>query len=261
MHTRNAMLVLALAAISSALSAQAPAPPAGAAAAGSQTAQTPAAQTPAAAAQTQAAVPPAAADLLQPALSNARETLMSLKVEKWKKGSVRDEAESNVNALLHDLDNNMQPLETAADAAPGQLSRAIPLLKHLDAFYDVMLRVEEASRVVAPAEQISAIQESLLRVSRARNAYDDVLQTQAAGQEKQIVDLQTAIKAEQQNVKDAQHQVEVAKASVKTEPCKPVTPAHRRRRTTPSRSTTTPSKPATTTGKSATAPPAQNPQQ
>jgi hypothetical protein len=206
------------------------------------------AQAPASA--TAAAGPATAADLLQPALSSAQSTLTSLKLDKWKKGSVRDEAESNVSALLNDLTTNIQPLITAADSAPGQLSKAIPLMKHLDAFYDVLLRVEEASRVVAPPEQISALQGTLLRVSQARIAYDDVLQSQAAGVEKQIADLQTAVLAEQANAKDAQHQVELAKAAAKAEPCKAEKLVHRRRRkpaekkktTTPS-ATSTPPKP------------------
>lgn len=215
-------------------------------------AQAPAAPTPAAAAPQTSAVatpaptgPPTAADLLQPALSNTGSTLKTLTLDKWKKGTVREEAESNVNALLTDLNNNMQPLMDAADAAPAQLSKAIPLVKHLDAFYDVLLRVEEASRVVAPAEQISALQDALLRVSHARIAYDDVLQTLAASQEKQVIDLQTAVRAEQQNVKDAQHQVELAKANVKAEPCKPATPAHRRRRRPPAKKPATPAAQAT----------------
>lgn len=221
MHIRNAMLIVMAAAISGAASAQAPAVPAGA----------PAAQT-SATAQTPAAAPATAADLLQPALSNARETLMSVKLDRWKKGSVRDEAESNVKALLSDLDNNMQPLMTAADGAPGQLSKAIPLIKHLDAFYDVLLRVEEGSRVVAPGEQVDALQAALLRVSQARIAYDDVLETQATGEEKQVIDLQAAVKTEQDSVKEAEHQVEVAKTSAASTPCKPATPARRKRSTT-----------------------------
>jgi hypothetical protein len=221
-----------VAAISSAVSAQAPAVPAGAPAAGPAAAQTPAtAQTPAAA-PLQAAAPATAADMLQPALSNARSTLMSIKLDRWKKGSVRDEAESNVKALLSDLDNNMQPLVTAADAAPGQLSKAIPLVKHLDAFYDVLLRVEEGSRVVAPGEQVDALQAALLRVSQARIAYDDVLETQATGQEKQVIDLQATVKTEQDSVKEAEHQAEVAKTSAASTPCKPATPARRKRSTT-----------------------------
>lgn len=203
--------------------------------------QTPAAATPAPAA------PATAADLLMPSLSSARSTLMALKLDKWKKGTVREEAESNIDTLVNDLNNNMQPLVEGADTSPGQLSKAIPLIKHLDAFYDVLLRVEEASRVSAPADQIGALQDALLQVSHARIAYDDVLQSLAAGQEKQIGDLQTAVRAEQQSVKDAEHQVEVAKASAKAEPCKPATTAHRRRRSTAAK------KPAVATPKTPTA--------
>lgn len=237
MHIRNAALIVIVTAAACA-GAQAPA------AAGAPATQ------PAVQAQAQPAPPATAADLLQPALTNARETLTSLKLDKWKKGSVREEAETNVNALLRDLNDNMQPLLTAADAAPGQLSKAIPLLKHLDAFYDVLLRVEEASRVSAPSEQVGALQEALLRVSQSRIAYDDVLQTQAAGVEKQLVDLQAAARAEQENAKLEPHKTEAAAA---TQPCKPATPVRRKRKTTPSKTQSTPSK-------TPSAPPASTPQ-
>src|SRR6185437_8551654 len=75
-----------------------------------------------------------ASAILQPALSQAQETLSTLKVEKWKKGSVRDEAGANVSALLHDLQTNIPPLLAASDSEPTALSSAIPLIKHLDAF-------------------------------------------------------------------------------------------------------------------------------
>lgn len=229
MHIRNATLILMLGTAGWA-AAQAPA-------GGNSTANPPAPAAPAAVSQ--AAAPATAADLLQPSLTNARETLTSLKLDKWKKGTVREEAETNVSALLRDLNDNMQPLLTAADAAPGQLSKAIPLIKHLDAFYDVLLRVEEASRVSAPSDQIDALQQALLRVSQARIAYDDVLQSQAAGEEKQIVDLQAAVRAEQENAKLEEHKTETRAAA--TQPCKPAAPAHRRRRTSAAKPKSTPS--------------------
>ena len=179
---------------------------------------------------------------------------MALKVDKWKKGSVRDEAQENVNTLLRDFDNNVQPLITAADAAPAQLSKAIPLIKHLDALYDVLLRVEEGSRVSAPADQIDALQKALLRMSQARNAYDNVLQAQAAGVEKQMGDLETAARSAQQSVKDAQRDVELARAAAKSEPCKPATPARRKRSTAAATKT-----PGTQSKPPAQKPPAQQP--
>ncbi len=179
---------------------------------------------------------------------------MALKVDKWKKGSVRDEAQENVNTLLRDFDNNVQPLITAADASPAQLSKAIPLIKHLDALYDVLLRVEEGSRVSAPADQIDALQKALLRMSQARNAYDNVLQAQAAGVEKQMGDLETAARSAQQSVKDAQRDVELARAAAKSEPCKPATPARRKRSTAAAAKT-----PGTQSKPPAQKPPAQQP--
>jgi hypothetical protein len=254
MHTRNAMGLMMLAALAATLSAQAPT-----ARAGAQTPANQAAAQNAASAPQQTAGTATAADLLQPALSDARSTLSALNLDKWKKGTVREEAEENVNALQRDLDGNIQPMITAADAAPGQLSKALPLVKHLDAFYDVLLRVEEASRVAAPAGQIDALQRTLLRVSQARIAYDDVLQTQAAAVEKRMGDLQTAVRAAQQNVKDAQHQAELAKAAAKAVPCKPAAPARRRRRTTAAKKAE-PSKSAQPAKKPQAQQPAQKPQ-
>jgi hypothetical protein len=194
-----------------------------------------------------AAAPPApavtATSLLQPALTQAQATLSTLKIDKWKKGSVRDEAGANVNALLHDLQTNIPPLITAADAEPGALSRAIPLIKHLDAFYDVLLRVEEASRVSAPSDQISALQQTLLDVNKARIAYDDQLQAQAATHEKDIFDLQTELRAQKEEISAQRAKAAAATAT----PCKPATPTRRKRRTTtgskPSASTPAPQKP------------------
>jgi phosphoketolase len=189
-------------------------------------------------------VPPAvtASSLLQPALTQAQSTLSAMKTDKWKKGSVRDEAGQNIAALLHDLQSNIPPLMTAADAEPTALSRAIPLMKHLDAFYDVLLRVEEASRVSAPAEQVSALQQTMLDVNKARNAYDDQMQANAVTHEKQVFDLQTQLRAQQ----DAAAQAKQTAAAAPP-PCKPAAPARKKKRTTtsttPSAGTPAPSQP------------------
>jgi hypothetical protein len=205
----------------------------------------PSQQAPAAeAAPAPAPAPPAvtASSLLQPALTQAQTTLSAMKTDKWKKGSVRDEAGQNIAALLHDLQSNIPPLMTAADAEPTALSRAIPLMKHLDAFYDVMLRVEEASRVSAPAEQVTTLQQTMLDVNKARNAYDDQMQANAVTYEKQVFDLQAQLKAQQ----DASAQARQTAAAAPP-PCKPATtPARKKKRTTSSSGTgsTTTAKPS-----------------
>jgi hypothetical protein len=217
--------------------------------------QTPAEPQSAAAAPATAAT---ASSVLQPALTQAQTMFSGLKIDKWKKGSVRDEAGENVNALLHDLQTSMPPLITAADAEPGSLSRALPLIKHLDAFYDVMLRVEEAARVSAPSDQISVLQQTLLDVNKARIAYDDQLQSQATTQEKQVFDLRTDLKSQRDTVSVLQAKVAAASA---TPACKPATPARRKRTTTAKPSTTAKPGAATPGAKPSAGTPATPPQQ
>lgn len=191
---------------------------------------------PQAAAPAATTAPVAASSLLEPALTLTQNTLAGLKLDKWKKGTVREEAEANVSSLLNDLQTNMPPLLSAADGAPGDLSKTIPVLKHLDAVYDVLLRVEEASRVVAPAEQISALQQALLDVNKARMALDDQMTAQAASQEKQLVDLQASLRTEKET---EARELKTASETKATTPCKPEAPAHRKRRTAPAKKTTT----------------------
>jgi hypothetical protein len=157
---------------------------------------TPAAMTAAttASGSTPGAAPVTASSLIGPALGETRAMLGELRLEKWKKGDVRDEAEGNIRSLLGDMETQVAPLMAAADGAPGLLSKTIPLVKHIDAFYAVLLRVEEASRVSAPPDQISAIEQSLHDVNKARLALEDQLAAVAVGQEKQIGDLRAQVK-------------------------------------------------------------------
>ena len=183
------------------------------------------ATTPAPAAATAPAAPVSASTLLQPSINSVVTVLNSLKIDKWKKGSVREEAGQNVNSILQDIQNNLPPLIGAADAAPGSVSAAMPLVKHLDALYDVLLRVEEASRIAAPSEQISQLQDALTVFGTARFALDDALQKQAATQEKQMSDLRVAL---------AQRDKAAAEAAAHPAAARPCVPAaiaaHRKRR-------------------------------
>ena len=161
--------------------------------------------------------------LLKPSLTTVQDTLNSLRIDKWKKGSVRDEAGDHVGSLLKDLQTNLPPLIAAADSAPSSVSLAIPLTKHLDAVYAVLLRVEEAARVSAPGDQVPPLQQALLQLNQARLALDNQLEVQAVSQEKQLADLQAALRTQQQALAQAR-----AAAAVTPPPCKPPAPAKKR---------------------------------
>jgi hypothetical protein len=171
--------------------------------------------------------PVAPSSLLQPALTLVDSTLNSIKIDKWKKGSIRDEASQNVTAILNDLKTNVPPLLADADAAPGALSKSIPLMKHLDALYDVLLRVEEGARVSAPGDQVDQLAAALKKFGSARIDVYDSMQQRAAGQEKQVTDLQAAIKAQEAAAQE--HKPEPPAPA----PCPPPKPAAKKRRSTP----------------------------
>jgi len=175
-------------------------------------------------------------------------TLNSLKIDKWKKGTIRAEAGDNVNAILKDLKTNLPPLMADADAAPGALSKSIPLLKHLDALYDVLLRVEEGARVSAPVDQVDQLEAVLKQLGSARIQLYDSMTERAGAQEKQVTDLQTEIKT----LRAAEEEHKAAPPPAAPAPCPPPKPATKRKRTTPPKTT----QPAQ--GQPAQTPPAQS---
>lgn len=141
-----------------------------------------------------AAVKPSA--LLQPALDALEQAVGAVKVEKWKGGSVREEAGTNISSIMRDLQSTLPPMLKDADAAPGTMSMVLPVSRNVDALYDVLLRVVDSASVAAPAEQVAQLQEAMMRLIKARHALDDRIQEIAAAREKQIGDLQVALKSQ-----------------------------------------------------------------
>lgn len=141
------------------------------------------------------AVPAASApsSILQPSLDAVRQTLAGLRVEKWKRGSVRDEAGTDINSIVVDIQQRVPPLLKDADAAPGTLSKTLPVSRHVDALYDVLLRVVEASRMAAPDDQANQLRNALENLEKARLALDDSMESAAGSQEKQLVDLRVTV--------------------------------------------------------------------
>ncbi|HET6170165.1 MAG TPA: hypothetical protein VFE01_08290 [Terracidiphilus sp.] len=203
-----------------------------------------AAQAPANAAQTQAepassvqstsTPPPTPSGLLQPAVDTVEKTLSNINLDKWKRGNIREEAGDNIGKILRDLKETLPPLLQDADAAPGSTAKALPVARNVGAVYDVLLRVVEASRISAPPEQISALQNALVSLSNARLALDARMQEEATALEKQVSDLQVTVQ-KQANFKCPATPAPAAK------PCAPPTP-HRRVKKKPAAAPATPEK-------------------
>ena len=138
---------------------------------------------------------PAPSGLLQPALDQVRQTVSALKVDKWKRGTVRDEARDHIGAILRDLQTTLPPLLDTADASPGTSSKMLPVSRNIAALYDVLLRVVEAARISASGEELAQLEQALKSLGNARAALDDRLRASVLALEKQEVDLRSALRA------------------------------------------------------------------
>lgn len=157
------------------------------------TAQPPRGSTPP---QTALGAPLTPSGLLKPSLDSVETTVTALKLEKWTRGTVRDEAGKNIRRILLDLQTNLPPLMTVADSAPEKISNELPVASNIDALYDVLLRVFDAARVSAPSEQITSLGVALNSLSDARLALYNRIGESAASMEKQVSDLQSTLQAQ-----------------------------------------------------------------
>ena len=178
----KALVLTALSFLSGACEAQTAAP--------STAQQTPAPQPAPAAQPTPAAKP---STLLQTSIDGLQSTLTGIRLEKWKNGTVRSEATTNIASLQKDLQETLPVLLAAADADPQSMSKTLPVSRNLDALYDVLLRVVDGARVVAPADQVDQLIQTMASVEKARLALNDQLLQLATGQEKQVIDLRAAV--------------------------------------------------------------------
>jgi hypothetical protein len=178
--------------------------------------------------------PPLASATLQPSLDILRQALSQMAIDKWKASpAIRDEADSNLRSVQHDLQSTLPTLLTTADAEPASAAKALPVYRNVEALYDVMLRLDAAGRLAAPAGQISALDQALASLSDVRHTLGDQVQMDAEAQEARATHLQTALNA-----------VPPLPAASAPVPCTPTPPVRKKRVTKPASKPTTP---ATTT--------------
>jgi hypothetical protein len=143
---------------------------------------------------TPAAGVPLPSAILQPPADALGQAVGAVKLEKWKNGSIRSETAPYLESIQKDLQSTLPSLLKDADAAPNSMSLLLPVLRNVDALYDVALRVVDGASVAAPAEQVKPLQDALAGLDKGRRGIQDRLMTLAADQEKHVSDLQLAIK-------------------------------------------------------------------
>ncbi len=133
------------------------------------------------------ATQPTASSTLSPALDQLRAALGSVRVDKWKApGAVRADASNNIGSIQRDLDGTLPGLLATADAAPGLVSKNLPVFRNLDALYDVLLRVVESADLAAPDDQAQSLNRALGALEDARRVLGDNLEAAAVSTEGQL---------------------------------------------------------------------------
>ena len=133
---------------------------------------------------------------LQPALATVHKAVDSVRVDKWKRGGIRDEAAQNISEIQRDIDVSLPSLLRDADSAPAALSKMQPVSRNISALYDVLLRVVEASRVIGPDDQVATLQQALVALGNARLSLGDRMLNTALASEKQIADLHATVQSQ-----------------------------------------------------------------
>src|SRR6185437_920697 len=153
------------------------------------------------AAQSPASPPPATPQtsevpsvILQPALDTLRQTLETLRPDKWKTSSaVRDETSANISSIRRDLDTTLPALLATADKAPNSVTQTLPAFRNIEALYDVLLRVSEVGAIFAPGQQGMALEQARASLEDARHTLGDRLQSAAVSQDQQLRQVQAAL--------------------------------------------------------------------
>ena len=181
--------------------------------------------------------PTAPSDILQRSLDEVKITVGNVRIDKWKRGSVRDEASNNIDAIQRDLQGTLPGLLRDADSAPGTLTKVLPLSRNVDALYDVMVHVVEAARVVGTSDNVGQLQQAMTDLEKARVTLDNQIQQTADMQEKQVVELRTTVQKQEASLHAAATPVAAPKCPA------PATPARKKRVAKPAAGNTT-AKPA-----------------
>lgn len=184
--------------------------------------------------------PVAPSNILSRPLDEVNKTVGGVRLEKWKRGSVRDAAETNIGAIQRDMKGTLPTLMKDADGAPATLSKVLPLSRNVDALYDVLVHLVEQARVSGTGEDSGQLQQAMGDLEKARVALDNQILQIASLQEKQIVDLRTTVQKQEVSLRAASTPPPAPKCPAPPAPAKKKRPV-KKPSTNPSGGTTNPS--------------------
>jgi TPR repeat protein len=147
---------------------------------------------------------PLPSEVLQQALDEVQQAVSGVRLKKWKRGTIREEAATNIDAILRDLHETLPGLLKEADAAPGAITNVLPVSKNVSELYDVLVHVVEASRIAGTADQANQLQQALNDLEKTRIKFGEHLQESAIAQENLLAELRSTIHSQEKSLRAAE---------------------------------------------------------
>ncbi|HYK36252.1 hypothetical protein [Alloacidobacterium sp.] len=137
---------------------------------------------------------PKPSDLLQPALNQVSQAIVSLNISRWKAPSeVRAATQQNADSIQRDLNGTLPGLLATADAGSGTVSAVFPVYRNIDALYDVLLRVSQTAMLAAPENEASSVTNALGKLESARTDLGNAILATSKNNEAETAKLQAII--------------------------------------------------------------------
>jgi len=179
---------------------------------------------------------------------NAQLDLAKLRIDRWKTDSTsKKQAQSNVESVTRNLHDALPAIMGELRAAPESLVSTFKLYRNLDALYDVLGSVVEATGAFGSKDEFQQLANDLTSIEGSRRSFADRMETLAGTKEVELTKLRSQIHtAQQASVSTTPKKVVVDDTETPKKPVKKAVPKPPSANTKPAAGTTAPSTPPKT---------------
>jgi hypothetical protein len=156
--------------------------------------------------------------------------IAKLRIEKWKADSSdKQQAQANADSVQRNMTAALPGMITAVRTSPQDLAATFKLYRNLNALYDVMKTLTEASAAFGPKQDYQSLAQYADAIDGYRRNLADYMETLAASKDAELVRLRSQAKAAQAAAVPAKKVViddnAPAKKSAKKKTTKPAQPS------------------------------------
>ena len=138
---------------------------------------------------------------LEATAKNTQSDLVKLRIEHWKTdGATKRQSLSNVDSVQRNLQGALPEIIAQLRSAPESVPATFKLYRNLDALYDVLGSVVEATGAFGSKDDLQSLSNDLNSFEAIRRQLGQRIDTLATAKESEITRLRTALKTAQAQV-------------------------------------------------------------